>query len=154
MDLLHLHLLLNHVPVLFLALGALVLAWGLVRKSDDVMNVGLAVVAIAALAAGGTFLTGEPAEDRLEGFAGVSHAAIEQHEESAEAALVASLITGGIALVILPMRRKRPGVVAVILLGAVAFGLMARTANLGGKIRHTELGGVTASVGADAHDDD
>ena len=155
MDLVHLHLLLNHIPVAGLALGLLVVGWGFVRKSRDVTTVGLAAFVIAALAAGGTFLTGEPAEDRVGGLAGVSRATIERHEEAAEPALVATIIAGLVAILAVVMPRRQVAV-ALLAVGAIAFALVARAANLGGHIRHTELAGATApaSTGGENDDDD
>ncbi len=158
MDLLHLHLLLNHVPVIGLVAALLVLLWGVIRRSAEVMNVGLVIVVVAGLAAGGTFLTGEPAEERVEGLPGVAKPVIETHEDAATIALIVTAIAAVLALVALVMPRKPLGAVTVIVIGAVAFGLMARAANLGGQIRHTELGGAAAAAapasGGETDDDD
>jgi hypothetical protein len=67
------------------------------------------------------------------------------------------VIAAVLALVALFIPRKPLGAMTVIVIGAIAFGFMARAANLGGNIRHTELGGTTAaSVPASEgeHDDD
>ena len=156
MDLLHVHLVLNHVPLIGLALAVAIVGWGVARRSDEVIRVGYFLVVLAAITAGAAFLTGEPAEDRVGGLAGVSRATIEQHEESAQAALVGVLAVAVVVLLSMFLRWNRNGAVAVIVMGAVAFALVAWTANLGGKIRHTELAGAAApaTTGEADHGDD
>jgi hypothetical protein len=90
------------------------------------------------------YLTGEPAEHLVEHLPGVTKPAIEQHEESAEAAFIAVLVLGIAVLGALGFfRGPRPiphwfGVVSLVIALATC-GLMLRTANLGGKVRHTEI---------------
>jgi hypothetical protein len=63
----HLHLLLNHIPVLGTMIFApLVLAWGLLRRSRDATLTGLLLAILLALTAVPIYLTGEPAEEQLE----------------------------------------------------------------------------------------
>ncbi|MCC6451407.1 MAG: hypothetical protein IT171_00865, partial [Acidobacteria bacterium] len=76
---------------------------------------------------------------------GVSHDLIEQHEDAAYFAMISMMITGVISLIgfILMMAKKTAAakfLVLVALLSAVgSAGLMARTSNLGGQIRHSEI---------------
>lgn len=64
----HLHLLLNHIPILGTLLFApLVLLWGLWRRWREVTQVGVALTVLLALAAVPVYLTGESAEEQLEG---------------------------------------------------------------------------------------
>lgn len=77
---------------------------------------------------------------------------IGRHEESAEVAAVVVGLQGLAAIVALFLLRRRPGLpaplTAVLLVLSVAGAvLMARTANLGGLIRHSEIrSGPEASV--------
>jgi uncharacterized membrane protein len=140
----HLHLLLNHVPVLGTVFGVLLLGFSLWRKNDVLTKAALTVLVLVAGGAAFAYLTGEPAEGVLKGIPGVSLAPIEPHEELAGVALWASVITGVIALVVLFLsRREKPvGRVAgyiVLVAALVVTGLMSWTAYLGGKIRHTEI---------------
>jgi formate hydrogenlyase subunit 3/multisubunit Na+/H+ antiporter MnhD subunit len=68
---------------------------------------------------------------------------IEQHEELALVATIVLGVVGLFALVALFRSRKRPlsrGIVVAALFSAVAMsGLFGWTANLGGKIRHSEI---------------
>lgn len=143
MDTIHLHLLLNHVPVLgtMLALALLLFALprhNVARARDGLrLLVGLGIVAVVV------FLTGGAAEDAVENLPGVSESIIETHEEAALAATIALGVLGVGALVALWRYRARALPRWVPLAGfagtLVVAGLMGWTANLGGQIRHTEI---------------
>ena len=56
----HLHLVLNHIPVLGTMLFApLVLVWGLLRRSRDVTQIGLLLAVLLAITTIPIYLTGE-----------------------------------------------------------------------------------------------
>lgn len=139
----HIHLLLNHLPLLGTGFGVLLLVLALARRSDELRRVSLAVFVLAALSALPTYLTGEPAEEIVEHLAGVSKPIIDQHEEAAEGAAIALAILGAVSLAALVRFRRSalPDWLAVssLLLALVVAALMARTANLGGRIRHSEI---------------
>ena len=145
MDAAHIHLMLNHIPVLGLTMGFVVLGWGAFRSSDDVKKVGLMMLVITALAAIPVYLTGEPAEEIVERLPGVSEQIIEQHEGSALTSLILAIVTGGAAFLSLIARRflsdrlAAAGLFATLALALIGGGAMAYTANLGGQIRHTEI---------------
>ena len=150
----HLHLLLNHAPVfgVFFALGLLGL--GRLRRSEELSRLGLVALVLSAGAALAAMLTGEPAEEAVEHLVGVTERAIHAHEEAAELAAVVTYAAGGIALAALLFFRRRglgPRLTMLALLVAfAAFGLMARTANLGGQIRHPEIAGNAVANGEHA----
>jgi len=140
----HLHLILNHIPLLGLIFGAVLLAYGLWRGAEDVQKASLGLLAVAGLSAIAVYLTGEPAEEVVEGLAGVSHDAIEAHEEWGWYALVAGIATGVLALGTLLFgwvqeRLGRGAVVLTLVVALLSSGLIGYTANLGGKISHPEL---------------
>jgi hypothetical protein len=140
----HFHLALNHIPLLGILFGALLLAYGLWRDSNDVQKASLGLLAIAGLSTIAVYLTGEPAEEIVEGLAGVSHDAIEAHEAIGTYALVAGLLTGFASIVALVLettrgRLARWSVVLTLILALASTGLIGYTANLGGKISHPEL---------------
>ena len=144
----HLHLLTNHVPVLGTLFGLLLLAWGTLRRNEAIQRAALATFVVAALFAIPVFPTGEPSEEAVEHLAGTAEQAIETHEEAALLALISVELLGVIAALAIVWRRA--GVArfvtrAALVLSVVTAGLMARTANLGGKIRHAELRGVAAA---------
>lgn len=137
---LHIHLMVNHFPVVgsvaALGLMALVFRWPSLRRA------ALAAAVLAGLSAAPAFLSGEPAEEAVESAA--VEPLIEAHEEAAEAALVAALLAAALAaggLTAFRFRGEVPrwvvSVVGVALL--VQTALMWNAARLGGQIAHAEL---------------
>ena len=150
MNLVHLHLALNHVPVLGVVFGLALLAFAAVKKSRELTRVSLGLFVLVALLTSPAYLTGEPSEDAVEYLPGVSKPIIEQHETAAGVAFGGVAVLGVAGLVGLLLSRgnreisnwMRP---ATITLAIIASGLMFWTANLGGQIRHTEIrSGATA----------
>lgn len=145
MDLVHIHLLLNHVPVIGLVIGFLILAWGMFRKYSDVKDAGLIVLFVTSLVAIPVYLTGEPAEEAVEKLAGVSDQLIELHEDAAVYSLALCIAVGIAAFVLLIARRflsetlAMIGTFLVLVLAAVAGASIAYTSNLGGQVRHSEI---------------
>jgi hypothetical protein len=143
MNAVHLHLMLNHLPVIGSAIGVLLLAVALARRSGELTKVALGLFALLGVAAVAVFLTGEPAEDVVEKLPGFSHAITEEHEEVALVATIALGAFGALAVALLAAFRRRalPRWAAVgSLLGALAIcAIMGYTAFLGGQIRHTEV---------------
>lgn len=151
MDALHIHLLLNHFPVIGTIIGIALLILGFISKSDAIKRGSLALFFGIALLAIPVYLTGEPAEERVEESVGVSKALIEEHEETVMPALIAMEVTGFIALIGLFVsfriaKYANVSFAAALILSLVTSGLMARTANLGGQIRHTEIGSGVAAT--------
>lgn len=140
----HMHLLLNHVPVLGTLFGLALLLYAVVRRNDGHKRVALGVFTLVALLALPTYFSGEPAEEVVEHRAGVSEPAIESHEDAALGALAGVEVLGLVALVGLFLSRGGRALPAnaaraVVLVAILTAGLMARTANLGGQIRHAEI---------------
>ncbi|MBS1788392.1 MAG: hypothetical protein JST85_11760 [Acidobacteria bacterium] len=150
----HWHLLLNHLPVLGTVFGILLLLFAWLKKSEEIKRVSLGVFVLSALCAVPAYLTGEPAEGVVEHLPGVSEALIEPHEEAALVALSAAIATGIVAMAGLFLFRKTKSLpmwlmLATLFLALATGGLMFRTANFGGEIRHTEIrSGANATVPA------
>ncbi|HEX5002107.1 MAG TPA: hypothetical protein VFW78_06400 [Bacteroidia bacterium] len=154
----HIHLLLNHVPILGPFFILPLLLYGVIRK-NSVMDVAglLLTVAVAAVTIP-AYLTGEEAEDAVEDIIGVSKSAIHDHEEQAEIAYYAMLMAGALALgTLLPVFKQKQVsfalVWAVIAVLAVTLLLMTRTGNSGGKIRHSEISRTINESNSGEHDD-
>lgn len=145
MSVAHLHLLVNHFPVVGSVLGVLLLAVAMVRGSKELERTALAAFALLGVAAIVVYLTGEPAEESLERAVGIPEALVSRHEAVALAATVAMGVLGAMSLGALLGFRKRDiprWVPTVVLVASVATAsIMGYTANLGGQIRHTEIRG-------------
>jgi len=158
MNLPHIHLILNQIPVLGTLFGLVLLAWGIVRRNDSLQRAGLLTFTVVALIAIPVYLTGEPAEEAVEHLAGTAESAIEPHEDAALISFIAMELLGALALGALLLSRTRFSP-ALVVHGALAVailtgGLMAWTANLGGRIRHGEVGasGAPQSDEREQHD--
>lgn len=152
MNSVHLHLLLNHVPVIGAVIGVGLLAVALLRRSSDLGKTAMALFTILAATSVVVFVSGEPAEELVEKLPGFSEALTERHEEVARVAMIAMIIVGVFSVVGLLAFWKRAlarWVTPVALaLSLVATGIMGYAANLGGMIRHTEIRSSSAAVSA------
>lgn len=142
----HVHLLVNHIPIVGAILTVPILLIALVARAQRGLAVAAAVLlTFGALGAGAALYSGEGAEKAVEHLAGVRRGDIEIHEERAEVAaglaLVAALAAIGLALVELERAAPAPRafVAAVLALSLANAGVMAWTGASGGVIRHTEI---------------
>jgi biotin transporter BioY len=147
----HIHLFLNHVPVLGIIFGAILLAFAMHRKSKELQMVTFVIFIVAGLFTIPVYLSGEGAEELVEDYSGVSHDTIHDHEESAELIIWGIGALGVFALVGFWLLKKdslQPAYLWLILLIAVVVSIaLARTAYLGGEIRHLEISS-TSEVGS------
>ena len=157
MSTIHLHLLLNHIPVVGSLLAVVLFAAAFFLKETVSTKFALTFTAAIAVVAVAVYFTGGAAEDAVEKLAGVTERAIERHEEAAELTTITLGILGALsALALLMLRSRRaPRWLALAgLVGSVAVsGLMAWTANLGGQIRHTELQGTATNQAVSESED-
>jgi uncharacterized membrane protein len=139
----HLHLLLNHFPIVGTMIGVGLMAYGYSIRNDSVKKAALFTWFIMALSAIPVFLTGEPAEESVKGMAGVSEAVIEPHEEAAVLAFWCMEALGLLSLLAsFKFEHSDVSKIAmplIVALSLVTSGLMAYTGYLGGQIRHTEI---------------
>jgi hypothetical protein len=141
----HLHLVLNHVPVIGVLVAVATLGFAVLRRREELIRFGFGMLVVLGLVGAGVYFTGEPAEESLEDSPGISELLIEGHED---AALVATVLLGAAAVTALwalVALRREPGRSTVrlgwtVLILALAPALaMAYTAYLGGQIQHAEL---------------
>jgi uncharacterized membrane protein len=140
----HVHLIINHFPVIGILGGILLLVYAMIRKSDEVKMVSFGVFVLIALITIPVFLTGQHAEDVVKNLPGVTETYIGRHEEMAEYSIVLMEILGVVALaglVLLKLKGAIPRlvVIATLLLSLLTAAVVGFTANLGGQIRHTEI---------------
>jgi hypothetical protein len=140
----HLHIVLNHFPVIgtLFALGMLLAA--LYLNSEDLKRSSLVVFVLLSLLAIPTYVSGGAARWALEGNAGVSAELIAAHQDAALLAFACLGITGVLAWLALWQYRRFARVpnwnlMTVLALGILTFATMARAGNLGGYINRPEL---------------
>ncbi len=140
----HIHLMLNHLPVVGVPLITLVLLWGLYRRSREIMRVALVLAIGLTLVTYVVVRSGEAAEEIVEEHPWASETLIETHEERGEQSLILMLVVGGLSAVALWRLRGEgkpelvfPAIVAGALL--VSAGSLGWTAWDGGQVRHDEI---------------
>lgn len=144
MDATHLHLVLNHFPILGTLFGMGLLAYGIFGKNKSIQKAALVLFVIVSLISIPAFLTGEGAEETVEHLPGVSESLISEHEELAEKAIWLMGILGALSLLNLFFSIKHKSgakILSIITLvvSLATFGVMVQVGNLGGQIRHTEI---------------
>ena len=149
----HLHLLLNHLPILGALFGLLILAGGFLLKNDTVKRTALGLFVLSAILAIPAYLTGEGAEEVVESLPGVTENLIEAHEEMANIFLGLVGALGLFALVTFytDFKSKKVAPMLYTLTFVAALGTMLfaqRVGSSGGEIRHTEIrsGATTAGL--------
>lgn len=141
----HLHLVVNHLPILgsFFAIPLILLAM-IRRKEPGTWYAATLVLLAAALSGPIAGKSGENAEETVEDLPGVSEAAIHQHEERAELAVPLAIVTGLLGAGVAAWTAKKgavPAAGAALVLAAdvITAGAMASVGLSGGAIRHSEV---------------
>jgi hypothetical protein len=154
MNLTHLHLVLNHFPVIGTLLGALILGWALLRNNKELLSIASFIIVLMSITGFAVMFTGDAAEETVENIPGISEIAMEAHEAAAETSIWVLLAAGAFGIISLIWKNllnnpsKLPFVLTFII-SALAFASMSYTGYLGGKIRHTELdNGISSSIAA------
>ena len=140
----YVHLLLNHVPVLGTIFGLLLLSLGALRQSEEMKRLSLLVFALMGLSVAPVYMSGERAEEVVEDLPGVLESVIEEHEDSATVSAIGAGLLGALSLWGLWAfrgQRSLPGrlTTSVLVVSLAVAVLMARTAQLGGRIVHQEV---------------
>jgi uncharacterized membrane protein len=140
----HLHLIVNHVPLLALMLGAVTLAVSMKRKSSDLRTLATALFLVAGIFGWIAFETGEKAEDVLKALGSEYASFIETHEEAASWALGSGIWVASLAVAAEWSVRKKKKWARALQWALLVFALhsctvFAITALHGGRVRHTEV---------------
>jgi len=146
MNFAHLHLLLNHFPIIGTLVGLGLLLISLVGKNEDLRRSSLIIFPTMALIAVMAFFSGVGAQGAIRKSPGVSEALIERHQGAAMLALLFMTLTGALSLVALwKSHAAQQGkswnwsLSAVLIFSILTAGLMARVGTTGGDIRHPEI---------------
>ena len=140
----HIHLIVNHVPIVGSLFAAVLLAAGVLRHELALTRAGLVAVLAAGLLCLPAQLTGEGAATIVQNMPRVSRALIGNHAAAAELgfwALEGAAALALFSLLLLKSASPKARLLSLLTLlaTAVSFGLLARAGNLGGQIRHTEI---------------
>ena len=144
MNWIHLHLALNHVPVMGSLFVGLLALTAMFRRSEELKRVTLWWLVGLMFVSVPIKFTGDYAAPKAQGLPGLEPALVERHEQAADQATTAVFSAGTVAAVALFQGRNgrqlpKWGIIAALILAFVTFGMMARTANSGGVLRHPEI---------------
>lgn len=143
MSTVQIHLALTHVPVILSIAGFGLLAFAVIKKEALLVKTAYWILVIAAVAALPVYFTGESTAETLETLPGISHNAIETHEDVAESAFIAVELVGVLSVLgLLLNRRVRMGRITrlvTLLFAFIAAAVLVEAAHLGGQIRHSEM---------------
>jgi len=139
----HLHLMLNHVPVIGLFCCLALLLAGQWRKNPDLVKAGLVALVMVAIVSIPVYLSGEPAEEIIEELPGMSHDLIHAHEDGAIWAFIGLEVLGALALLGLvgfrpPKQLPKWLVPVVLVVGTLTMIWVGWVSALGGRIVHPE----------------
>ena len=142
----YLHLVVNHIPVVGFPICFLVLLAGRLRKSRELLQVGLVGVVLIALLTGIAWKSGGAAAHVLTHYPGVTvtKEQIHPHAEAGEDGAVMAGVLGALAILSGWFVRRSEdapkALVGFMILGTFAISLwMGYVAHLGGLIRHPEI---------------
>lgn len=146
----HVHMVVNHFPIIGTIFGLGILITGIVMKNNVVKNVAYVLFCISAIFGFASMFTGEGAEEIAENLPSVTDQIIHEHEEMAEKLAVVLYLLGLVSIAGLYMNFKnhaKASLVSFIALtiSVVAVFLAQQTGTSGGEIRHTEIRANSAS---------
>lgn len=139
----HIHLMLNHLPIVGLLIGFIILLPATWRQSATLLQtvwilfIALAVIGLAVAK------SGEGAEELLEKIPGVDHRLIHEHEEYAEKSVYLLMLLGALSAIHWTLFKRGKwnhwhGIsLLIVALGALIY--LAWVAYTGGLIRHPEI---------------
>ncbi|PWA08947.1 hypothetical protein [Flavobacterium laiguense] len=140
----HLHMVVNHFPIIGTIFGFGILITGLILKNKTLQNASYALFVVAAIFAVISMGTGEGAEELVEDMPNIGKEIIHEHEELAEKLAVLLYVLGGLSLVGMYLNFKnhsKAKLLSFLILGIATAGLflIQKVGTSGGEIRHTEI---------------
>ena len=142
----HLHLLLNHIPILGSIFITVLFIVALIYRNTFLQKVSLWSLVVIALFTAVTYLTGDGAVQAVQGLPGISVDIMHLHETVAKVGLGLMFVTGVIALagaLFYSFKPKLPRLLLVLVLSILLLnsGVFAYIGYLGGQIHHPEIRG-------------
>ncbi|NQV38565.1 MAG: hypothetical protein HQ509_11250 [Candidatus Marinimicrobia bacterium] len=152
----HLHLLLNHIP-LFGVMFSLVLFIVSLCKGADFRKLGYVVTLITLIFTMGTVFSGEEAEEIIEDRPGISEASLEAHEDIAELVkwfVIVLAVSSFVGIWNEKSNKFSPKMMTqvIIVLHFISLLFFVRVNNTGGKIEHRFIGDNTENSQTESGD--
>ena len=159
LNVVHVHLIANHVPTVGLVVALSLLLVAFARKDEELKRITLGVFFVIALMTLPIYISGSAADIAIKDRPDISAAAVRAHKDVALVAFALMGVVGAASWFGLWQARRTSRLpqwtpAAVLLLSTLTLVLMARTATLGGEIRHPEMtGGAFTTSDAAAADE-
>jgi uncharacterized membrane protein len=150
----HLHMVVNHFPIIGIIFGLGILIGGMVFKNKALQNTAYILFIICMVFGKVSMFTGEKAEDIVENI-GISHDLIHEHEELAEGFMKVAYGMGILAIISLIANVKNHPKAKLfafltLILAIVAAIMSKDVGTSGGEIRHTEIREVPTNTASSA----
>lgn len=140
----HLHMVVNHFPIIGSIFGLGVLTVGIILKNKTIKNTAYSLFIVAAIFAAISMATGDGAEEMVEDMPNIGRKIIHDHEETAEKLAIVLYLLGIISVAGLYTNFKNHSKAKLVSFLALTISLVAiflakETGTSGGEIRHTEI---------------
>ena len=140
----HLHMVVNHFPIIGIIFGLGILIIGFFLNNNIIKNVAYGLFIVGAIFAAVSMSTGEGAEEIVEDFPNIGKNIIHEHEEIAEKLALVLYVLGVVSLVGLYLNFKKHSKATLISIIAITIAIVGvffaqQTGTTGGEIRHTEI---------------
>ena len=150
----HLHMVVNHFPIIGTILGLGILITGIILKNNILKSTAYALFIVAAVFAAFSMGTGEGAEELVEDMPSIGKQIIHEHEEMAEKLAIILYVLGTISLVGLFLNYKKHAKAQLVsylalIIAIVGVFFAQQTGTTGGEIRHTEIRANTVPIDAE-----
>jgi uncharacterized membrane protein len=140
----HLHMIVNHFPIIGTIFGFGFLVFGLVFKNKTLQNTSYVLFIVAAIFGALSMGTGEGAEELVEDMPNIGKQIIHEHEELAEKLALLLYVLGTLSLAGLYLNFKNHTKAKllsflILVIAAASLFLAQKVGTSGGEIRHTEI---------------
>lgn len=140
----HIHLLVNHVPILGSIFVLILFLIALIFKQGFLQKLSLWFLAGIALSTAVAYFSGDGTKRAVRGLPQVSETMMRAHEQAARYGLVMMFLTGIVSLGGILLYSKRPTLplylcITVLLILFVSVAVLTYVGFLGGQIMHPEI---------------
>jgi uncharacterized membrane protein len=155
----HLHMVVNHFPIIGTILAIGILIAGLILKNTTLKNTSYFLFIIAAVFGALSMGTGEGAEKLVKDMPTIGWGIIHEHEEIAEKLALLLYVLGLLSIVALYLNYKKntkEKLVSFFILGIgiASLFVVQKVGTSGGEIRHTEIRENSQNTSAEKMDKD
>ena len=140
----HLHMVVNHFPIIGTIFGLGILITGLLLNHKAIKNVAYSLFIVAAVFAFFSMNTGEGAEEIVEDMPSVGKKIIHEHEEIAEKLALVLYLLGAVSIAGMYLNFKNHSKAKLVSFVAITIAVIGiflaqQVGTSGGEIRHTEI---------------